>query len=147
MMPSDSHCRAALDARVSSDQQAEAGTIDSQVAVLQERMRQDGVPVDPELCFLDDGYTGSTLVRPALERLGGKAEQESLQGCWKRQGAPLVAARCGEVFGPEARRTLGSPDTLGMHSTLRAAALLGPLAVPAHLSRSAAPRRRSDILR
>jgi hypothetical protein len=59
-------CRAALYARVSSDQQAEAGTIESQVAALQEQMRRDGVGVDPELCFIDDGYSGSTLVRPAI---------------------------------------------------------------------------------
>jgi site-specific DNA recombinase len=69
MMHEQSLCRAAFYARVSSDQQAEAGTIDSQVAALEERMRQDGFGVDPELSFIDDGYTGSTLVRPALERL------------------------------------------------------------------------------
>ena len=33
------------------------------------RALADGVPVPPELVFIDDGYTGSTLVRPALERL------------------------------------------------------------------------------
>src|ERR1700757_3800856 len=61
--------RAALYARVSSDQQAEAGTIASQVAALEERLRQDGFLLDPDLRFLDEGYSGSTLVRPALERL------------------------------------------------------------------------------
>jgi site-specific DNA recombinase len=59
----------ALYARVSSDQQAEAGTIASQVAALEERIRQDGLCLDPDLRFLDEGYSGSTLVRPALERL------------------------------------------------------------------------------
>ena len=61
--------RAALYARVSSDQQAQAQTIASQVEALQERMRQEGVILDLELQFLDDGYSGATLVRPALERL------------------------------------------------------------------------------
>jgi site-specific DNA recombinase len=61
--------RAAIYARVSSDQQAEAGTIASQVAALEERLRRDGLTLDPELRFTDEGYTGSTLVRPALERL------------------------------------------------------------------------------
>jgi site-specific DNA recombinase len=61
--------RAAIYARVSSDQQAEVGTIASQVAALEERLRSDGLPLDPELRFLDEGYSGSTLVRPALERL------------------------------------------------------------------------------
>jgi site-specific DNA recombinase len=61
--------RAALYARVSSDQQAQAQTIASQVEALEERMRHDGLLPDPELQFLDDGYSGATLVRPALERL------------------------------------------------------------------------------
>jgi site-specific DNA recombinase len=65
--------RAAIYARVSSDQQAEAGTIASQVEALEERVRQDGLTLDTELCFLDDGYSGSTLVRPALERLRDQA--------------------------------------------------------------------------
>ncbi len=61
--------RAAIYARVSSDQQTEAGTIASQVAALEERLQRDGLTLDPELRFLDEGYSGSTLVRPALERL------------------------------------------------------------------------------
>lgn len=61
--------RTAIYARVSSEQQAEAGTIASQVAALEQRLRQDGLVLDPELRFLDEGYSGSTLVRPALERL------------------------------------------------------------------------------
>ncbi|MBL8793209.1 MAG: recombinase family protein, partial [Planctomycetia bacterium] len=61
--------RAAIYARVSSDQQAEAGTIASQVAALEQRLQQDEMTLDPELRFLDQGYSGSTLVRPALERL------------------------------------------------------------------------------
>jgi site-specific DNA recombinase len=61
--------RAAIYARVSSDQQAEAGTIASQVEALTERLHGDGLTLDPELCFLDEGHSGSTLVRPALERL------------------------------------------------------------------------------
>ncbi|MHC4091980.1 MAG: recombinase family protein, partial [Planctomycetota bacterium] len=61
--------RAAIYARVSSDQQAQAGTIDSQVAALRKRVGEDGLSLEPEFCFLDDGYTGATLIRPALERL------------------------------------------------------------------------------
>jgi site-specific DNA recombinase len=63
------HLRPALYARVSSDQQAEGGTIASQVAALEERIGHDGLTLEPELRFLDEGYSGSTLVRPALERL------------------------------------------------------------------------------
>src|SRR5215471_1847412 len=63
--------RAAIYARVSSDQQAGAGTIASQVSALEERLRHDDLALDPELRFIDEGYSGSTLVRPALERPGG----------------------------------------------------------------------------
>jgi site-specific DNA recombinase len=69
MTPTNDSFRAAIYARVSSDQQAEAGTIASQVAALEERLQRDGLTTDPELRFLDEGYSGSTLVRPALERL------------------------------------------------------------------------------
>jgi len=69
MTPRNDSIRAAIYARVSSDQQAEAGTIASQVAALEERLQHDGLTTDPELRFLDEGYSGSTLVRPALERL------------------------------------------------------------------------------
>jgi site-specific DNA recombinase len=59
----------AIYARVSSEQQAEAATIDSQVAALQERIVGDGLSLETEMRFLDEGYSGATLVRPALERL------------------------------------------------------------------------------
>jgi site-specific DNA recombinase len=61
--------RAAIYARVSCEQQAQQSTIASQVAALQERLRADGLSLEDDLCFLDDGYSGSTLVRPGLERL------------------------------------------------------------------------------
>lgn len=61
--------RAAIYARVSSDQQALQGTIHSQIADLRQRVHADGLTLDEEMCFIDDGYTGSTLIRPALERL------------------------------------------------------------------------------
>jgi site-specific DNA recombinase len=61
--------RVAIYARVSSDQQVQQGTIDSQVLALRQRVQADGQTLEDELCFVDDGYSGSTLVRPALERL------------------------------------------------------------------------------
>jgi site-specific DNA recombinase len=60
---------AALYARVSTDAQARDGTVVSQLEALHLRAAQDGAAVGPELCFVDDGCSGSTLVRPALERL------------------------------------------------------------------------------
>src|SRR3954470_10502556 len=61
--------RAAIYARVSSDQQAERHTIDSQVEVLLARAAADGHAIQAELHFLDDGQSGASLIRPALERL------------------------------------------------------------------------------
>ncbi len=60
---------AALYARVSSDQQAQAQTIDSQVAALHERITNDGAVLNPAHQFIDAGYSGATLLRPALEPL------------------------------------------------------------------------------
>src|SRR5256714_2046209 len=59
----------AMYARVSSDQPAEAQTIASQVAALRERVATDGLTVSEAMQFLDEGYSGATLIRPALERL------------------------------------------------------------------------------
>jgi site-specific DNA recombinase len=61
--------RAAFYARVSGEQQAAAHTIESQIAALNERAHSDGTPVPPERQFVDDGYSGATLIRPALDRL------------------------------------------------------------------------------
>lgn len=61
--------RVALYARVSSQKQASGTTIRSQVAALRERIATDGFHLDEECQFLDDGFSGGTLVRPALERL------------------------------------------------------------------------------
>jgi site-specific DNA recombinase len=61
--------QAAIYARVSSAHQAEAHTIASQVAALRERVAADGLPLPDALQCIDEGYSGATLVRPALERL------------------------------------------------------------------------------
>jgi len=65
--------RAAIYARVSSKQQADANTIASQLEALKARVEADGLRLEPELCFTDEGYSGSTLLRPALERLRDQA--------------------------------------------------------------------------
>jgi site-specific DNA recombinase len=46
-----------------------AKTIDSQLEEIRKRIVADGVDLTTVLEFVDDGYSGSTLVRPALERL------------------------------------------------------------------------------
>ena len=61
--------QAASYARVSSEQQAEANTVASQIAALQVRVAEDGLALPQERQFVDEGYSGATLIRPALERL------------------------------------------------------------------------------
>jgi site-specific DNA recombinase len=65
--------RVAFYARVSSEQQAKVQTIASQLHALKRRIAEDKLECDPELCFVDDGYSGSTLIRPALDRLRDQA--------------------------------------------------------------------------
>lgn len=65
----DDSIRVALYARVSSDKQADELTIRSQIAALRQRIAQDQCVIDDELCFLDEGYSGGTVIRPALEKL------------------------------------------------------------------------------
>ena len=59
----------ALYARVSWEPGAEAQPIQSQVEALRTHVAALGRTVPTELEFLDEGCSGATLVRPALERL------------------------------------------------------------------------------
>jgi site-specific DNA recombinase len=61
--------QAALYARVSSERQAEAQTVASQVAALRERVAADGLALPEAMPCIDEGYSGAVLVRPALEQL------------------------------------------------------------------------------
>jgi site-specific DNA recombinase len=70
---STSILRVSLYARVSSEQQTKDQTIASQLHALKRRIAVDGLDCDPELCFVDDGFSGSTLIRPALDRLRDQA--------------------------------------------------------------------------
>jgi site-specific DNA recombinase len=69
----------ALYARVSSEQQAQQATIQSQIAMLRERAQSDGHLVLPSDMYVDEGYSGATLVRPALERLRDRAAEGGLE--------------------------------------------------------------------
>ena len=60
---------AAIYARVSSARQKKDETIGSQTAALQAHAKQLGLDVPNEWVFEDEGHSGATLVRPALERL------------------------------------------------------------------------------
>ena len=60
---------AAIYARVSTKRQEEERTIESQVAALLEYAKEHGYQVPSEYRFIDDGVSGATLFRPALDRL------------------------------------------------------------------------------
>jgi len=64
--------RVALYARVSTERQQERGTVSSQLEVLRAAADADGHEVIEE--FVDDGYSGARLDRPALDRLRDAAE-------------------------------------------------------------------------
>ncbi len=68
-MSQNSNLNVAFYARVSSDQQAKEQTIDSQILALHQRIQNDGLTIQPNLAFVDNGFSGTTLLRPALEQL------------------------------------------------------------------------------
>jgi site-specific DNA recombinase len=84
--------QAALYARVSSAQPAEAHTVARQVVALRERIAADGFPLPAALQCIDAGDRGATRVRPALERLRDVA-----------------------AAGAVDRRSVHSPDRLARH--------------------------------
>jgi site-specific DNA recombinase len=71
-MPNN-HLRVAIYARVSGEQQAKEDTIASQLEAVTQRIASDALECDPELRFVDDGVSGSLLIRPGLERLRDQA--------------------------------------------------------------------------
>ena len=66
---------ASLYARVSSEKQAQENTILSQVEALETRINADGYKLIDEYKFIDNGYSGSNLARPALEQLRDKVSE------------------------------------------------------------------------
>ena len=70
---------AAIYARVSSERQRQEQTIQSQTVALRELAEQRGMLVPEELVFEDDGFSGASLHRPALERLRDRA----FEGCFE----------------------------------------------------------------
>ena len=76
--------RVAFYARVSSETQARDRTIDSQIVALKARIAADGYQLEPDRGYVDDGCSGTTLQRPALEKLrdavaGGEVERIYVQ--------------------------------------------------------------------
>jgi site-specific DNA recombinase len=67
--------RAAIYARVSTNRQHHDQTIDSQIAALRQWADGHGHQLRPEHVFTDDGYSGTRLDRPALDRLRDAARE------------------------------------------------------------------------
>ena len=63
----------AIYCRVSSEKQAQDGTIESQISSLREFCVTQGFQIDDDLIFIDNGVSGTTLVRPSLDALRDKA--------------------------------------------------------------------------
>ncbi len=59
----------AIYARVSTAQQEKQGTIESQLAVLEEYATEHELALSPEHRYIDEGYSGASLDRPGLEGL------------------------------------------------------------------------------
>jgi site-specific DNA recombinase len=76
---SDQSRIAAIYARVSSERQRQEQTIASQTAALRELAEQRGLVVPAEFVFEDDGFSGASLQRPALEQLRDRA----FEGCFE----------------------------------------------------------------
>jgi site-specific DNA recombinase len=61
--------QAAIYARVSTQQQKEGATIESQKDLLHQFAKEKGFEIIPEWVFEDNGISGSTLARPGLDKL------------------------------------------------------------------------------
>ncbi len=70
---------AAIYARVSSERQREEQTIASQTAALIKFAQDDGYTVPQEWVFEDEGYSGSRLDRPGLERVRDLASEGQIE--------------------------------------------------------------------
>ena len=70
---------AAIYARVSSERQRQDETIQSQTVGLRELAAARGLLVCEDLVFEDEGFSGATLQRPALERLRDRAAEAAFE--------------------------------------------------------------------
>src|SRR5919109_4721568 len=70
---------AAIYARVSSERQRQDETIQSQTVGLRELAAARGLLVVEDLVFEDEGFSGASLQRPALERLRDRAAEGAFE--------------------------------------------------------------------
>ena len=72
--------KVAIYARVSTERQAERGTIGSQLAALRDQVSTAGHELISE--FIDDGHSGARLDRPGLDALRDAAEAGLFDAVW-----------------------------------------------------------------
>jgi site-specific DNA recombinase len=70
---------AAIYARVSSERQRQDETIQSQTVGLRELAADRGLLLPDDLIFEDEGFSGASLTRPALERLRDRAAEGAFE--------------------------------------------------------------------
>ncbi len=70
--------RVALYARVSTQRQAQAQTVEQQLERLRGHAQQQGWDMPSDQVFRDDGYSGASLRRPGLNRLRDRAAARTL---------------------------------------------------------------------
>jgi site-specific DNA recombinase len=71
--------RAAFYCRVSTARQEQEATIESQIAEVEERIKLDGNMLLPNLRFIDDGWSGDLLARPALDEMRDSARKKEFE--------------------------------------------------------------------
>ena len=88
--------RAALYARVSTEAQADRGTIGSQLALLREHIAAAGDELVGE--YVDDGQSGARLDRPGLDALRDAAEAGLVERVWVLSPDRLARAYAYQVL-------------------------------------------------
>jgi site-specific DNA recombinase len=88
--------RAALYARVSTERQADRGTIGSQLALLREHIATAGDELVGE--YVDDGQSGARLDRPGLDALRDAAEAGLIERVWVLSPDRLARAYAYQVL-------------------------------------------------
>ena len=67
--------KAAIYARVSTDKQGRDQTVDSQLEALRRWATAHGHELEDDHVYIDEGYSGARLDRPALDRLRDAARE------------------------------------------------------------------------
>ena len=72
----------ALYARVSTGRQENEQTIESQIAEVKKRIKDDGNTLLPNNIFIDDGWSGEILARPALDSMRDTAKENGFEALY-----------------------------------------------------------------